>query len=98
MMVDLPEPVAPSRAITWPGSASKVDVVQHPVPAKVGEGDVLEAHVARAPAAAARRPGASCTSDTASRISKMRSPAAAAMASAGMIMPRRRTGWTSWPR
>ena len=87
MIVDLPEPVAPSRATTWPGCASNDHVGSTVVLAEVGERDVLEAHVALRPAAGVRRPGASCTSDSASRISKMRSPAAAAMASAGTMMP-----------
>ena len=47
MIDDLPEPVGPSSAITWPGCASRETSSSTVVPAEVAERDVLEAHVTR---------------------------------------------------
>ena len=46
MIVDLPEPVGPSSATTWPGLTSKRDVLEHAPAAGIVEGDVFETHLA----------------------------------------------------
>ena len=74
MMVDLPEPVCPEQGDDLAGLDVEVDPLEHCVRVP-GRRQRRRFRSAPGPGAggSGRAPGASCTSGTASRISKMRS-------------------------
>ena len=69
----------------------KIEPIQHDTLIKIGKGDIGKADIP-ADWRSLRAFDESVTSDCASRMEKMRSPAADAIATAGIITPRRRTG------
>ncbi len=98
MTVDLPEPLAPTRATTSPGRDVQVEAVEHRLAAGVAEPHVLEARRRPGPAGA---PSASAGVDhlgLASRMSRIRSPPARACCPTANSPASIRTGATSCTR
>ncbi len=90
MMVDLPEPEEPTRAVTVPGLRLEADAVEDGLAGLVGEGDVLEAICHRSIVGRSVTRVGSRSSSRSARISLVRSRPARASVSWVPI----ETSWT----